>query len=452
MADKHAMNMCEGGLFGKIILFALPLCGTFLLQLMFNAADLIVVGRFASHQALAAVGSTGSVLMLMLNLLFGISAGTSVLAANFFGANDRQSLCKTIHTSMLLSLGSGVVFGVIGFYVARFLLKLMATPDDVLDGATLYMQIIFLGLPFRMANVFGNSLLRSLGDTKRPLIYLVYAGLVNVALNLLMVVKFHKAVEGVAWATVVSELISAVLVWEALAHLDDDIALRFRKLALHGKTMIKLLKIGIPAGIQGSCYSLSNVVIQSTVNSFGSLAMAGNAATVSLEGIIYTGSGSFYHTALSFAGQNYGAKKYDRIVRSVVLCLMLSGLITTVIGWTFILFRQQLLSIYVTDPEVLQYGYERMKVSFTLYAFMGFLDVLSGGLRGVGRSVINTAITLVCVCGLRLLWIFWILPKHRTFSFLFVSYPLSWGITAAIMGVYFYLVIRKIRKTAEGAK
>ena len=354
MADKHTMNMCEGGLFGKIILFALPLCGTFLLQLMFNAADLIVVGRFASHQALAAVGSTGSVLMLMLNLLFGISAGTSVLAANFFGANDRQSLCKTIHTSMLLSLVSGVIFGVIGFYVARFLLKLMATPDDVLDGATLYMQIIFLGLPFRMANVFGNSLLRSLGDTKRPLIYLVYAGLVNVALNLLMVVKFHKAVEGVAWATVVSELISAVLVWEALAHLDDDIALRFRKLALHGKTMIKLLKIGIPAGIQGSCYSLSNVVIQSTVNSFGSLAMAGNAATVSLEGIIYTGSGSFYHTALSFAGQNYGAKKYDRIVRSVVLCLMLSGLITTVLGWTFIFFRQQLLSIYVTDPEVLQ--------------------------------------------------------------------------------------------------
>ncbi|MCQ2403119.1 MAG: MATE family efflux transporter [Lentisphaeria bacterium] len=448
MADKHIMNMCEGGLFGKIILFALPLCGTFLLQLMFNAADLIVVGRFASHQALAAVGSTGSVLMLMLNLLFGISAGTSVLAANFFGAKDRQNLCKTIHTSMLFSLVSGVVFGVIGFYVARFLLKLMATPDDVLDGATLYMQIIFLGLPFRMTNVFGNSLLRSLGDTKRPLIYLVYAGLANVALNLLMVVKFHKAVEGVAWATVVSELISAVLVWEALAHLDDDIALRFRKLALHGKTMIKLLKIGIPAGIQGSCYSLSNVVIQSTVNSFGSLAMAGNAATVSLEGIIYTGSGSFYHTALSFAGQNYGAKKYDRIVRSVALCLMLSGLITTVLGWTFIFFRQQLLSIYVTDPEVLEYGYERMKVSFVLYAFMGFLDVFSGGLRGVGRSVVNTAITMVCVCGLRLLWIFWILPKHRTFPFLFVSYPLSWGITAAIMGVYFFLVIRKIKAEA----
>lgn len=437
------MNLTEGALLPKILLFSLPLFGTMLLQLLFNAADLVVVGRYASHQALAAVGATTSLIHLIVNLLVGLSTGTNVVVANDFGAGRKEQLSRTTHTAMLVSILGGILFGAFGFLTARPILALMGTPDDVIGQATLYLKIFFIGLPFLQIYNFGSAILRGVGDTRRPLVYLVISGILNVVLNLLFVARFGMTVDGVALATCISEALSAVLVWRALATTDEGIHLQFRKLAIHGRTFLAIVRIGVPAGVQGMGFSLSNVVIQSAINTFGSVGMAASAAVLSIEGMLYTASCCYHYTAISFAGQNLGARKFDRIRKSFWLCMLCGCTMTTAACWAVFAVGPQSIAIFNSTPEVIAWGMERMKVVFTTYTLLAALDVLSGTLRGLGYSLVNTTLMVVGTCGSRLAWIYFAFPHRRTISFLFLSYPLSWTVCVVAMAIYLAYIVKK---------
>ena len=443
---SYEMDMCRGPLLGKLLLFAFPLMLSGILQLLFNAADIVVVGRFAGSQALAAVGSTGAVSNLIVNAFIGLSVGANVLVARSVGAGQRDEASQAVHTSILLSLVCGSALVVVGVALARPLLEMMGTPADVIEMSTVYMRIYFCGMPVIMLYNFGAAILRSVGDTKRPLYFLIVAGVVNVLLNLFFVIVLGMDVDGVALATVLSQAVSAGLIVLCLVRMEGPCRLNLKDLRIYKDKMIQIARVGLPAGLQGCVFSLSNVLIQSSVNSFGSVAMAGNTSASNIEGFVYTGMNAIYQTALSFTSQNLGAGQYKRIGMVMRLCLTLVCAVGLSMGLAAYLFRQPLLSIYSSDPAVIQYGGMRMMFICTLYFLCGVMDVMAGMMRGMGYSLMPMIVSLTGACGLRVLWIFTIFAAYRTLPSLYISYPISWAVTAlAHVGCYWY-VRRKMPK------
>ena len=448
---KYNIDMAHGPLFGKIILFALPLIITNIMQLMFHAADLIVLGQFADPKAMAAVGATNGLTTFILNLFAGLSTAVNVLVARYSGARDRRNIARTVHTSMSVAFYGGVCMALIGLLISRPMLKLMATPEQVLDKACLYMWIYCIGMPFVIIYSFGASILRALGDTRRPLFFMIFAGLTNVLLNLFFVLVCRWDVAGVAVATKISNAVSAVLVLRVLTSTRDSSRLFWNRLKIHRKTFWDLVKIGLPAGIQGSCYSISNITIQSTVNSFGPMAMAGNTSSQSLEGFVNTCCSAFYTTTLSFVGQNHGAKKYKRILKSIFLSLICVLIAGAVFGWGFYFFGRSLLHIYNPNPEVIQWGMIRLKILLLTYFLCGFMNVATGALRGLGHSIKPMLVSLTGACFFRIAWVIWVFPLKPTMNTLMYSYPASWTMVMLINGTLLYFVLRKMFRQAVDA-
>lgn len=439
---SYEMDMCNGPLLGKILLFAVPLMLSGILQLLFNAADIVVVGRFAGSQALAAVGSTSSLINLLINVFVGLSVGANVLVARYYGGQKDKDVSETVHTAITTSIISGLFLVILGVAAARPLLELMGTPEDVLDQSVLYMRIYFAGMPVLMLYNFGSAILRAVGDTRRPLYFLFAAGVVNVCLNLIFVVGLHMGVDGVGWATVISEHISAFLVVKSLMKAPGSMRLDLKKLKIHKKKLKQIVKVGLPAGMQGAIFSISNVLIQSSVNSFGSIAMAGNTASSNVEGFVYTAMNAVYQTNLSFTSQNLGGGKYARINRTLYICL---GVVTGVgiaLGAGAVLGGRSLLHIYSSDPEVIRYGMLRMTIICSTYFLCGIMDCMVGSLRGMGYSVVPMFVSLAGACGFRVIWVFTVFAAYRSLDVLYISYPVSWAIAAAAH----MLTFRKIRR------
>lgn len=437
------IDMTHGPLLGKIVRFAIPLAISGILQLLFNAADIIVVGRFSGSQALAAVGSTSALINLIVNLFIGLSVGTNVLVAQYYGAGKQSDLQETVHTSVASSLVFGAFLLVVGVSLAAPLLELMGTPEEVLPQACLYMRIYFLGMPASMLYNFGAAVLRAVGDTQRPLYFLFIAGVVNVVLNLFLVIVFHLGVAGVAIATVISQCISAGLVLLCLVRSDAVYRVDLKSLRVYKHKLLQMVKIGVPAGIQSATFSISNVLIQSSINSFGSIAMAGSTAGGNIEGFVWTAMDAFTQSTLSFTSQNFGAKKFKRITKVIWYNLALVTVVGLVLGVGAYWMGRPLLSIYSTDPEVIAYGLERMLLVCTPYFTCGIMNVLVGAMRGFGSSLTPMAASIFGVCVLRVIWIYTVFPLNRTFFMLFLSYPLSWVATALIEAVCFYFIRKR---------
>ncbi len=451
MARSYSMNMTEGPILKKMLLFSLPLMASGVLQLLFNAADVVVLGRFAGDNPMGAVGSTSSLINLFVNLFVGLSVGVNVVAARAHGAGSKSDMNEIVHTSMLLSAICGAVLMIIGVIFAPQMLVLMKATENLLPLATDYLRIYFIGMPATMVYNFGSAILRSVGDTKRPLYFLLTAGIINFLLNLLFVIVFQMDVEGVALATVISQAISAALVVLCLIKEQSAVHLDLKKLRLNGRVMLSVAKVGLPAGFQGMIFSFSNVVIQSSVNPFGDTTVSGNTAAQSVEGFIYTAMNTFYQAAISFTGQNVGAKRYDRIPR-ILACSL--GCVTAAglgLGWLAFLFGRPLLGIYSSTPEVVEAGMYRMSVICTTYALCGLMDVMVGMLRGLGYSIMPMIVSLCGACGLRLLWIATVfqIPEYHTITTIYLSYPISWAITF-LTHVVCYIVIWNKVKRKEG--
>ncbi len=448
---KYEIDMVNGPILRKMLLFSIPLMCSSVLQLLFNAADIIVVGRFAGDNALAAVGSNTALINLLVNLFVGLSIGANVLVAHFYGARQDAELKNAVHTSILLGIYSGILLTVIGISGAGVILKWMQTPSGVLPLATVYLRIYFLGMPATMVYNFGSAVLRSVGDTKRPLYYLSAAGVVNVLLNLLLVIVFRMSVSGVAIATVVSQYISAILVLHCLMHEEGAIKLIIKELHMERSMFLKILKIGLPAGFQGIIFALSNVVIQSAVNSFGEIVVAGNSAAANIEGFIYVAMNAFYQATLSFCGQNLGAKQYKRIDRIVLtgeLCVIIVGL---TLGMSTVVFGSELLDIYTSSPPVIEAGMRRLHVIAFTYALCGMMDVMVGGLRGIGYSVMPMIVSLIGACGFRLVWLatVFLIPQFHTIETVYWSYPISWILTMVVHVICFFWARKHVRRKLD---
>lgn len=444
MKKSYEIDMCDGPLLSKILLFSVPLMMSGILQLLFNAADIIVVGRFAGSSALAAVGSTSSLINLLINVFVGLSVGVNVLVAKYYGGQREKDMSETVHTAVLTSLLSGLFLVILGGIAARPLLHLMGTPDDVLDQAVLYMRIYFLGMPVLMVYNFGAAILRAIGDTRRPLYFLFMAGVVNVALNLFFVIGLGMGVDGVGWATVISEHVSALLVLKSLMEAPGALKLNLKELRIHPKKLKRIVKIGLPAGMQGAIFSISNVLIQSSVNSFGSIAMAGNTASANIEGFVYTAMNAVYQTNLSFTSQNLGGRKYSRINRIMYICLAVVTVVGITLGITAVLAGDLLLGICSSDAQVLRYGMLRLEIICGTYFLCGIMDCMVGSLRGLGYSVIPMFVSLTGACGFRVLWVFTVFAAYRSLDVLYLSYPVSWAITAIAHMITFRKIRRKI--------
>ena len=445
---SYEVDMCRGPLLGKILIFAFPLMLSGILQLLFNAADIVVVGRFAGSQALAAVGSTGALINLIINVFIGLSVGANVLVARYYGAGEKEQVSQAVHTSVLLSLLCGVVLIAVGVLLAQPLLELMGTPDDVIDMSATYMRIYFCGMPVIMLYNFGAALLRAVGDTRRPLFYLSGAGVINVVLNLLFVIVLKMDVAGVALATVISQCISAFLVVRCLIKESGAIRLDLRRLKLHPTKLRQILRVGLPAGFQGILFSLSNVVIQSSVNSFGEIVVAGGSAASSVENFVYVAMNAFHQANVSFTSQNLGAGNYRRIWRVLALaecCVIAVGLL---LGGSVVYFGPYLLRLYTHSPAVIDCAMQRLYIVCLPYAICGIMDVAVGTLRGIGYSVLPMVVTLVGACGLRLVWIATIfqIPAFHTIQTVYWSYPISWTITAAAHFVCIFFTMRHLKR------
>lgn len=446
MNKTYEMDMCNGPVLKKILIFSIPLMLSGVLQLLFNAADIIVVGRFAGSQSLAAVGSTTALINLLINIFIGLSVGANVVVARAYGDRRDKDVSEAVHTAIAVSIVSGVILIVMGFVFSRLMLELMGTPDDVIDKAVLYMRIYFAGMPVVMLYNFGSAILRAVGDTRRPLYFLSIAGAVNIVLNLFFVIVMHMDVAGVALATVISQCISSGLVLRCLAKSEGGLKLELSKLKIHRKKMLQIFKIGLPAGMQGAIFSVSNVLIQSSVNSFGSIAMAGNAASANIEGFVYNAMNAVYQTNLSFTSQNIGGKKYTRVNRILFACLGTVTVVGMILGFGAYAIGDELLLIYSTDPEVIRFGMLRMSIIATTYFTCGWMDTMVGSLRGMGYSVLPMIVSLTGACGLRILWIFTIFAQQRTLTSLYISYPVSWVITAGVHMLCYFLIKRKLPK------
>lgn len=452
MEKRYEMDMCSGPVLKKILAFSLPLILSSMLQLLFNAADIVVVGRFAGPTALAAVGSTGPLINLILNLFMGLSVGVSVAVARHYGAREYEDVHDTVHTAMLMSLVSSLVCLILGVTLARPLLRLMGSPADVIDQAATYVRIYFFGVPASLFYNFGSGILRAVGDTKRPLYYLSVAGVLNVALNLVFVIKFHMGVAGVALATIISQYLSAALIGLCLIRSESCYHLNPKELAFHKDKAAAIVRVGVPAGLQASVFSLSNIVIQSAINSFGSINMAGSAAAANIEGFIYVAVNSLAQAALSFTSQNMGAKRYDRIGKICGVTLLLVLLIGSFVGISSVIFSKTLLGLYSTDPAVIAAGVIRLTIIGLTYPLCGIMDSLACMMRGMGKSLGPMIVTILGACGLRIVWIYLVLPLNPTFSMLFFSYPITWTITSLTHFVFYVFTRRGIlrKAAAEG--
>ena len=440
---RHEIDMTEGPLLPKILAFSGPLILTGILQLLYNAADVIVVGNYAGHEALAAVSSTGSLINLLVNVFMGLSVGASVAVARHYGARDIIAMRKAEHTAMTLALFMGVGVGIVGFLLARPLLQLMDSPPDVIDGAALYVRIYFLGMPANMLYNFGAATMRAVGDTRRPMVYLMISGLVNVLLNLLLVIVFHLDVAGVAIATVASQVVSMVLVLLCLFRTRGAIQLNLNECRIDRKSLRDIIRIGLPAGLQGSLFSISNVLIQSSVNSFGSLVVAGNGVACNIEGFVYTAMNAQHQADMTFASQNYGAGKPDRVKRTLWCCLGVVTAIGLSMGLLILLFGRPLLGLYNQEPEVIAKGMIRMGIIMPTYFLCGLMDVMVGQLRGVGYSIMPMIVSLTGACLLRIVWILTVFAQNHDLTVLYMSYPVSWFVTFVIHFLCYMFVARK---------
>ncbi|MGN1204794.1 MAG: MATE family efflux transporter [Lachnospiraceae bacterium] len=454
-SKKYEIDMCNGPLFGKIVIFTLPLMASGILQLLFNAADMIVVGRWVGNDALAAVGSTGALINLLVNVFLGLSIGTNVLVARFFGAGRKKELEEMVHTSILTAAICGVALIFIGFFAAPKILLIMGAPREVLSQSVLYVRIYFLAMPAMMIYNFGAAILRAVGDTKRPLYFLTIAGVINVILNILFVIGFHMGVAGVAIPSVISQTVSAVLVIICLVKTDAAYQLSLKKLKIYKDKLFIMMKIGLPAGLQGAIFSISNVLIQSAVNSFGKVAMAGNSAAANLEGFVYTSMNTLHQTAVSFVGQNYGAHNFKRIKRIAWQCLMIVTAVGLLFGNLMYLCGPKLLTLYIntseaTAAEAIGYGMRRLMFICCPYFLCGVMDALVGCLRGMGKSVLPMIVSLTGACAFRVVWIYTVFSQHRSLDTLYVSYPISWAITASVhAGCLIYVYCKKSRKAMQ---
>lgn len=460
---RHTMDLCHGPILKNLVLYALPLIASGVLQLLYNAADLIVVARFAGGTALAAVGSTGSLVSLIINVFIGMSTGASVVVARYYGAEDREGVSRSVHTTIALSFISGVATLLIGLFFSPALLRLMDTPSDVIDQAVLYLRIYFLGMPATMLYNFGSAVLRSVGDSKRPLYILSLSGIVNVGLNLLLVINFHLDVAGVAIATTVSQYISAGFVLACLLKATDCYRFMWKKLRLHGEKLREILHYAIPAGLQSVVFALSNTLIQSSINSFGSAVMSGTAAAHNIDGFLYTAQNAVYQSSMAMMGQNVGARKADRLPKIFWYSLGLVTVVGITIGGFIIAFGEPLLSLYtsassiessIPAAEIIRHGMVRIYILCSTYFICGIMEVLVGALRALGASWVPMIVAITGVCGVRIVWIltafrFW----FHSLEGLFISYPLSWLFTAVIHFSCFLPLLKKtLAKLSEPAE
>ena len=444
--------MLQGSLAWPLVTYAIPIMLTSFLQLLFNAADLVVVGRYCGSVSVAAVGSTGAITNLIINLFIGMSVGAGVAVAHGIGSREQETVFRTVHTAVPLAAISGIFLTVVGVSLSGKILRAMSTPEDVLPLSKMYMEIYFLGITFNMLYNFCASMIRAAGDTKTPLVILTLAGILNVVLNVLFVKFGGMNVDGVAWATIISEALSAAAILWVMTQRMDVCRLELRKVHIYKEPLLKMLRIGVPAGIQSSMFSASNVALQSAVNTFGSVAVSGNAAVGNLEGFMYVIENAFHQTAVNYVGQNCGAQQFDRVKRVTGLCTLYAVIAGLVAGFTMYACGPQLLSLYITDSqEAIQIGMERMKVDILPYFLFGMQDVLTGVLRGMGASFLSMIITVLGICGIRILWINTVfqIPAFHTQPSLYLSYPLSWSITFLVQFTAFLVVFRKVRGRAE---
>ena len=447
MTRSNQINMTEGPIFSKLLKFSIPLIISSVLQLLFNAADIVVVGRFAGDNSLAAVGSTGSLINLLINLFMGLSIGTNVVAANYFGAKKKTELQDTVHTAILVSIYSGLILTVVGVLGAKPILSFMQSPAEVLNLAALYLRIYFGGITATMIYNFGSALLRAKGDTRRPLYILLGAGILNFALNLVFVIIFKMDVAGVGLATVISQVIAAILVILILIRETDDFKLNLRKLKINRMIFIRIVKIGLPAGFQGIMFSFSNVIIQSSVNTFGPIMIAGNAAAINLEGFIYTSMNGFSQGALTFCSQNMGAGKTDRIRRVVWISQFSIIIIGAVLGAVFLLFGPNMLGIFTKNDDVVEAGMKRLWIIFTTYFLCGMMDGMANSIRGIGHSLMPVISSLIGACIFRIIWLFtiFLIPQFHIPQTIFISYPISWILTFIANVIWYNKYMRKIQ-------
>lgn len=443
-ANKYEIDMCNGTIMDKLISFSLPLMLSGILQLLFNAVDIVVVGRFTGSQALAAVGSTTALINLFINLFIGVSLGANVLAARYYAAGKQKEMSETVHTAMLFALISGCVMVLAGLFFSRGALELMDTPDDVISQAALYMKIYFMGMPFFMLYNYGAAILRAVGDTKRPLLFLVISGAANAALNLLLVIVFSVGVAGVAVATVISQCISCVMVLSCLIRTESSYQLSLKKLRIRPAYLLQIFQVGIPAGIQSTVITFSNVLLQSSVNSFGSTAMAGYTAANNIFGFLYTSINSVSQACMSFTSQNYGAGKKKRMDLVLRDCLILTVVIGLLMGGGAYLFGPELLHIYTSDEAVIACGMEILLYTTVTYFLCGIMDLIPGALRGMGRSAVPMLLSVIGTVGTRIIWIYLIFPAHRSLAVLFISYPVSWLATIIMQAACFFFVRRNV--------
>lgn len=442
--NKYEIDMCNGSIMDKLISFSLPLMLSGILQLMFNAVDIVVVGRFSGSQALAAVGSTTALINIFTNLFIGISLGANVLAARFYASGKEKEMSETVHTAITLALISGIIMAGVGLVLAKGALRLMGTPSDVIELSTLYMRIYFCGMPFFMLYNYGAAILRAVGDTKRPLVFLIISGVANAGLNMILVIIFHMGVAGVGIGTVISQLISCVLVLRCLYKSEGCYQLRFSKLRIQKVYLRQIFQVGIPAGIQSTVINFSNALLQSSVNSFGSTAMAGYTAANNILGFLYASVNAVTQACMSFTSQNYGVGKYKRMDRVLINCLILSVVISGVLGCGSYAFGTEILKVYTEDPKVIQCGLEILSMTTVTYFLCGIMDLFPGALRGMGRSGVPMILSIIGTVGTRIVWIFMLFPQHRSLKFLFISYPASWLFTIVMQVICFYFVRKQV--------
>jgi putative MATE family efflux protein len=447
-SKNHDMDMCNGPLFGKILIFALPIIAMNILQLLFNAADMIVVGRFSGREALAAVGATGALINLLVNSFIGLSAGTIVIVAQDYGAGKIKELSDSVHTSIAISIISGLVVMVVGLVFCKPLLILMGTPEDVLDLSVLYMRIYFAGVPAMMVYNFGAAILRAVGDSQRPMYYLIISGIVNVIFNLFFVIVLHMSVDGVAWATVISQVLSMMLVMICLFRSHGGIRFIPRRMRINRHKLKIIVRIGLPAGMQSLLFSVSNVMIQSAVNSFGSTMVAASSTANNIEGFVGTTMNAYYNAAITFTGQNMGAKKYDRIDSIAKVCTVLIFVTWILISGAILIFGRQLIGMYTPDSKVIELGMLRLKILMAAYFTCGVMNVFPGLTRGMGYSILPMVCTLIGACLMRIVWLATVFAWYPTVFMLFACYPVTWGLAGlGQVGIFFY-ARHRIRQSA----
>lgn len=429
----------------KLISFSFPLMLTSILQLMFNAVDIIVVGRFSGSQSLAAVGSTTALINIFTNLFIGISLGANVLAARYYAAGRDKEMSEAVHTAIFLALISGLIMAVVGVGASRFALTLMGTPDDVIDLSVLYMRIYFMGMPFFMLYNYGAAILRAVGDTKRPLFYLIAAGLANVVLDLLLVIVIPLNVAGVAVGTVASQMVSCILVLRCLYRTEGSYQLRFSRLTIKSEHLKMIFQVGVPAGIQSTVINFSNALLQSSVNSFGSTAMAGYTAANNIIGFLYSAVNAVTQACMSFTSQNYSVGKPKRMDRVLVNCIILTVSVSAAMGIGAYAFGGQLLKIYTSEADVIRCGLEVLSITTVPYFLCGIMDLFPGAMRGMGHSGVPMILSVIGTVGTRIVWVYLLFPHHRSLYFLFISYPASWILTIIMQAVCFYFVRKQCR-------